>query len=120
MTITENILTEADGFLASLVANPALTDADLVSVLTDLSGRVSEAAREIHAPLTNDQRGALFASFAAVFGSTPKPARAVFTRLALGLPADARVSWADDSPGRITARQAAKVLDALGRLEAVL
>lgn len=125
MTITpEAILNEVDGLLDALSTNPAISDEDLVSIFADVSERAAKAARHIGAPMTHDQRRAMFASFNNVFGSDLKAGRKVFTRIVLGKPADAPVSWADcgdrNGQGALTQREASKVLDALSALEMTL
>lgn len=80
-------------------------DGNYVSALSSPNGR-----------LQDDQRAALFATFNEVFGHTGDEARYAFTRMALGKPADAVVSWARYGEGAITVAEASKVLDALSLL----
>lgn len=112
--------TNLDTFLNSLTSDATLTDAEIYTILTDASGKIAEAASTLKAPLTHEQRGAMFATFTEVFGDSPKQARRVFTRLVLGKPADAPVSWAAHGTGTLTKREASRVLDALTALKAAL
>lgn len=64
-------------------------------------------------PMTQEQRGALFASFGEVFGHTDRPARLAFTGMVLGKNPE-RLSWSNH--GGITYGEASKVLDALDLL----
>ena len=124
MTATDTYLNEIDAFLDALATNPDLGDSDVVTALVDIRGRVDATVQSLTAPMTHDQRRALFAVFTNVFGSSQKAARKVFTRLALGRPATAPVSWAEfgdsNGQGALTQREASKVLDALSALEAAL
>lgn len=123
MTTATNI-DPVEAFLNDLVANPDLTDDVIVTALSDISDRIAVTVRSLTAPMTHDQRKAMFAAFANIFGSTPKEARKVFTRLVLGKAADAPVSWAEygdrNGQGALTVREASRVLDALAALEAAL
>lgn len=122
-TLTTHI-DEIDATLDALATDPNVSDADLAAAFADIAGRVQATVRSLTAPMTHDQRRAMFALFTDVFGDSPKAARKVFTRLALGKAKDAPVSWADggDSSGQgaLTAREASKVLDALSDLQAAL
>jgi hypothetical protein len=74
-----------------------------------------------NAPLSDDQRRALFAAFRDVFpNSTGEHARYVFTRVVLGKEAGTTVSWSSHKPGALTHGEASRVLDALSDLGAVL
>lgn len=68
------------------------------------------------APLTNDQRRAMFASYNEVFGETAN--RYAFTRLVLGKSKSAAVSWSAYKPGTLTMAEASQVLNALRDLGA--
>jgi hypothetical protein len=68
------------------------------------------------APVKEDQRRALFATFGEVFGDTDQAKRIAFTRMVLGTPASADLSWSPTKPGYLTVAQASRVLDALNVL----
>jgi hypothetical protein len=122
--MTTAITNQVEAALDALTSNPAVSDDALIEALADLSDRVSNVARSLSARMTHDQRRAMFAAFTDVFGSETKEARKVFTRLVLGKPADAPVSWADNGDrngqGALTQREASRVLDALIALEVAL
>lgn len=115
---------QVDALLDALASDPSVSDSELVAALSDISGRVHATVQGLTQPMTHDQRKALFASFANVFGASPKAARKVFTRLALGKAKDAPVSWAEhgdsNGQGALTQREASRLLDALADLEAAL
>jgi hypothetical protein len=120
MTNATSTLNEIDVLLNDLTADASVADADLVAALGDIRQRVDATARALTQPLTHEQRSAMFGLFTDIFGSSPKPARRVFTRLVLGKAQNVPVSWANDGTGTITQREAAKVLDALFALKAAL
>ena len=64
-------------------------------------------------PIAADQRSALFAAFGEVFGHVDDAARYAFTRLVLGKPSSATVSWSSNKIGALTRAEASRVLDAL-------
>lgn len=103
--------------LDSILNDPTVSDDDLLDFLTQIVNEATAAVAQISAPMTHDQRRAMFASFTNVFGAETKTARRIFTRLVLGKPADAPVSWADYANGSLTKREASKVLTALTDLE---
>jgi hypothetical protein len=119
-TLTANI----DAEIQALVSHPRFTDAEIVAALDDVQVKAQDAVASLTAPMTHDQRKALFAAFTDVFGQETKNARKVFTRLALGRPSDAPVSWAQfgdrNGQGALTAREASIVLDALTALDEAL
>jgi len=110
--------------LTEIVDNPALSDEDVLDLLTSFIAQAMDAVASISAPLDHTQRQAMFAAFTNVFGSNAKEGRKVFTRLALGKPADAPVSWADqgdrNGQGALTRREGDRVLAALKALEAAV
>lgn len=122
--MTTSTLTAVDDALDALATDPSVSDDDLVAAFADIASRIHQSVRDLTAPMTHDQRRAMFAAFTDVFGASPKAARKVFTRLALGKPADAPVSWADggdsNGQGALTQREASRVLDALSNLHATL
>lgn len=77
-------------------------------------------AYDPNAPLTDDQRRALFATWGNVFGGDSQEARILFSRMVLGYGDRIPVSWSRTKPGALTAGEASKVLDALSMLEAAL
>lgn len=117
-------ITDIQEAIADLVDQPGVSDTDLRAALASISTQVADVAHALTAPMTHDQRRAMFALFTDVFGDSPKEARKVFTRLVLCRPADAPVSWADggdrNGQGALTAREASKVLDALSALQTAL
>lgn len=123
MTATAT-LNQIDDALDGFVTNASLTDVEVAQALRDLQARLDATVANLTAPMTLDQRRALFASFTEVFGASPKEARKVFTRLVLGKAADAPVSWAEygdrNGQGAVTQREASRLLDALSALEAAL
>ena len=66
-----------------------------------------------NAPLTDDQRRALFAAYGDAFRDTTNEGRYSFTRLVLGLDPLVLVSWTARSDYAITTAEADKVLAAL-------
>lgn len=68
------------------------------------------------APIRPDQRAALFATFAEVFGHSEDEARYAFTRMVLRFPSFRVVSWSENKPGALSAAEASQVLDALNVL----
>jgi hypothetical protein len=100
--------------LAIANADKSLTVADrlALSLTLDLLERPAPTER-----MAGEQRSALFAAYSNVFADPDDPAaRYAFTRMALGLPSDATVSWSRYGAGALTAEQASKVLDALAML----
>lgn len=113
--------TAIDNLIGSMNQS-GLTDAEIYSALTEVVTKVNAAAADLTAPITHDQRGAMFATFTEVFGSDNKQARRIFTRLVLGKPSTEPVSWADPGhgTGTLTKREASKVLTALKDLAEAL
>lgn len=113
--------TAIDGLIDSMNQS-GLTDAEIYAALTEVVTKVNAAAADLTAPITHNQRGAMFATFAEVFGSENKQARRIFTRLVLGKGPNEPVSWADPGhgTGTLTKREAFKVLDALVALRDAL
>lgn len=99
--------------LAVEMYDGTLTDTErvILSVAVNILERQSADA-----PLREDQRKALFASFSDVFADSDQSTRLAFTRLVLGMSHDEPVSWSTWKPGALTVRQASKVLDALASL----
>lgn len=105
-TITINLEVSDGDVLADIVQN-------LETVLPYMADNVLVRSRVPFNPLTDAQRRAMFVAFREVFGHGNDQARYAFTRMALGLPAEAAVSWSSNGFGALTAEQASKVLDTL-------
>lgn len=88
----------------------------LESVLPYMADDVIITSRVVTTPIQPSQRSALFATFGEVFADTSNESRYAFTRLILGKPADAVVSWSGNKPGAISAAEASMVLHALDNL----
>lgn len=67
-----------------------------------------------NAPITKEQRRALFATFTEVFGESEQAKRLAFTKMVLG--GNLVRSWSAHKPGALTVSEASKVLDALDNL----
>lgn len=67
-------------------------------------------------PITDEQRAALFAAMRDVFGDYSSAQRYAVTRLTLGLPPDATVSWSRYDGACLTHDEASRVLDTLALL----
>lgn len=93
---------------------PGLGGVDgVIEVLTDFLGA---PLIDPNAPMTDEQRSALFAAMRDVFGDYSDAQRYAVTRLALGRASFDVVSWSRYGAGRLTAGEASKVLDYLGAL----
>lgn len=84
--------------------------------LTEIDQAVAAKRINPNAPITAEQRRALFVTFTDVFGASEQAQRLAFTRMVLGADAGDRVSWSSNKPGALTVSEASRVLDALDAL----